>query len=122
MEKASDNERSGLVMRRKLRKQDGETLIEAMVSLLIALLSVMLLTTSIMAAANINRMNREADDAFNEELRYAEGHISEEGFEAESKELLVDFQSFKDVRVDVEIYGGTESSLISYEEMEVSEP
>lgn len=109
-------------MRRKLRQQSGETLIEAMVSLLIALLSMMLLTTSIMAAANINKLNREADDTFNEELKYAESRIEEEGYEAESKELLIDFQSLDDVRVDVEVYGGAESRLISYEEAEVSEP
>lgn len=109
-------------MRRKLRQQNGETLIEAMVSLLIALLSMMFLVTSVMAAAHINKMNREADETFTKELKYAESHISEEGYEAESKELVIDFQSVDDVRTEVEVYGGADSSLISYEEAEVSEP
>lgn len=108
-------------MKKKLRMQKGETLIEAMVSLLIALLAMMFLTTSVMASVNINKQNREADEAFAEELKYAESRISTEGFEAESKELLVDFQTVEDVRVDVTVYGGAESALISYEE-EVSEP
>ncbi|MBQ8519493.1 MAG: prepilin-type N-terminal cleavage/methylation domain-containing protein [Agathobacter sp.] len=109
-------------MRRKLKNQNGETLIEAMVSLLIALLAMLLLTTSIMAAANINKATREADESFAEELKYAEGRKADDEREVVQEELLIEFQSFQDVRVDVEVYGGTESLLISYDEGTVSEP
>jgi len=109
-------------MRKKLKAQKGETLIEAMVSLLIALLAVMFLTTAVLTAANINKATREADEKFAEELKYAEGRIKEAGREIEQKELLIDFESLDDVRVDVEVYGGIEGLFISYDEMEVSEP
>lgn len=107
-------------MRRKLKAQNGETLIEAMVSLLIAMLAMMFLTTSVMAAASINKATREADEAFEEELKYAEGRMEEDEREVEKKELLIDFQSLDDVRIDVDVYGGKDSRLISYDEMEVS--
>ena len=109
-------------MRKKIKAQNGETLIEAMVSLLIAMLAMMFLTTSVMAAAHINKATREADEAFEEELKYAEGRMEGEDREAEQKELLIDFQTLDDVRVDVDVYGGKDSRLISYEKMEVSVP
>lgn len=109
-------------MRRKLKTQNGETLIEAMVSLLIALLSVMFLTTSVLTAANINKATREADEKFADELKYAEGRIAAEGKEVVQNEIWIDFQSVDDVRVDVDVYGGKDGMFISYEEMEVSEP
>lgn len=110
------------MMKRKLRQQSGETLIEAMVSLLVALLSMGLLCTSVLAATNINQATREADTRFDKELERAEKRISEDGYEVqEDCTLLIEFDTLEPKMVDVDVYGGEESSLISYEEPEVSE-
>lgn len=60
-------------MIRKLKSRRGETLVEAMASIVIAALSVAMLFTCVMAASQINRMAREADEAFYAGLTAAEG-------------------------------------------------
>lgn len=56
----------------KLKSQRGETLVETMASIVIAALSVALLFTCVMAASQINRMAREADEAYYKALTAAE--------------------------------------------------
>ena len=109
-------------MKKKLRQQKAETLIEALVSLLIAMLSIGLLCSAMVASANINRMTDEADKKFDEELKYAEMRISDEEHPIQGSTLLIEYTSLENQNIDVNIYGGEESSLISYEEAEVDEP
>lgn len=59
-------------MIKKLKKNKGETLIEALVSLLIAVLAMGLVASAAVAATNINEKTREADVKFAEELESAE--------------------------------------------------
>lgn len=60
-------------MRKKLTSQRGETLIETLVSLLVAVLSVGILTSAMTVSARINKSNREADKKYAQELQNAEG-------------------------------------------------
>jgi len=59
-------------MIRKLQSNKGETLIEAMVSLVIAVLAMGLVVTATMAATNINKSTKDADKTFAEDLQAAE--------------------------------------------------
>lgn len=110
-------------MRRKLRQKKGETLIEALVSLLIVLLSVGMISTCLLTATNINMQTKEADETYNQQLQHAEGLIEEEGYEAEEVEVQIKFQSGDNKTVKVKLYGGKESSFAAYDYgIEVSEP
>lgn len=60
-------------MRKKLRDNRGETLVEVLASILIAALSVALLFSSIMASAGIDRSARASDETYYEALSQAEG-------------------------------------------------
>ena len=51
-------------MIKKLRQIQGETLIETLVSLLIAVLSVLLLSTAVLASSKINQQTREMDEKY----------------------------------------------------------
>lgn len=96
-------------MKRKLRQQTAETLIEAMVSLLVAMLSISLLFTSIMVATNINTMNREADEKYAEDLKQAEGYMTT----PEDGNVVIHFSS-GDETIKVKIYGSKEGSFAAY--------
>ena len=111
------------MLKKKLRQQKGETLVEAMVSLLVAVLSMGLLSSAIMAAANINKLTQEADTTFDQELRYAEMRISDDEYPMqEDVTLRIEYESLGIQELEVNVYGGEESSLISYQEAEVNEP
>ena len=60
-------------MKQIIKSQKGETLIETLVAMLTIVLSVALLCTCVMTAANINKDTREADKVYREELLAAEG-------------------------------------------------
>ena len=64
-------------MRKKLRDNRGETLVEVLASILIAALSVALLFSSIMASANIDRSARASDETYYEALSQAEGRTGD---------------------------------------------
>lgn len=109
-------------MKKKLRQQKAETLVESLVSLLIAMLSIGLLCSAMVAAANINRMTKEADEKFDQELRFAEMRISDEAHPMQEATLVIEYTTLESQQIEVNLYGGEESALISYEETEVHEP
>ena len=90
-------------MIRKLRENNGETLIEAMVSLLIAVLAMGLVSTAVISATKINKNTREADARFADELEAAEIHSATSTESA----LKIDFSdgSISDITVNVDVYG-----------------
>ena len=61
-------------MRKKLRDNRGETLVEVLASILIAALSVF---SSIRASANIDRSARASDETYYEALSQAEGRTGD---------------------------------------------
>lgn len=91
-------------MIKKLKKNNGETLVEALVSLLIAVLSMALVASASLAAANLNENNREADKAFAEELEQAELYLSDEVL---SKTIEIRFSSgnLEPIEKTVNVYG-----------------
>jgi len=111
----------------KLKSKKGETLIETLVSILIAALSVALLTTSVIAAARMNKTAKDADVEYYTkleaaELRSVEGSLSPE----EQAELLqidtagnvfmFQFQRHENRSIDVDIYGNdTFATYIKHE-------
>ena len=62
-------------MFQKLKQKKGETLVEVLVSLMIALISMSILTLSVITAARLNIETRRLDKAYSEELQIAEGHL-----------------------------------------------
>lgn len=101
-------------MWRKLKSKTAETLLETIVSMLIAVLSVTLLTTGVMAASTIHTKTNEADRVYKEELEAAEAAsgIGTKGsvtitFEPSSGTMLPK-------NVDVLIYG-TGDTYASYQ-------
>lgn len=103
-------------MIRKLQTNNGETLIEAMISLLIAVFALGLVASATIAAANINKSTKEADKKFAEELQAAEIYSAP----TESKKLQIKFEdgSFLvidgDNYVNVNVYGESDSTFASY--------
>lgn len=99
----------------KIKSNKGETLIETLVSILIAALSVALLTTSVMAAARMNKTARDADAEFYKKLEAAELRMVDSSLSpAEKDELLrknegkqftVYFGNHASKMVIVDIYG-----------------
>lgn len=81
----------------KLKSQRGETLVETMASIVIAALSVALLFTCVMAASQINRMAREADEAYYADLTAAETQAAV----AKSGTIKISEKPF-----DISLYGG----------------
>lgn len=104
-------------MKRKLKSQCGETLIESLVSLLIAVLSIGMLASCITASAYINRCNREADKKYKEDLQRAE---SFDASEAKPVEVELRFGTGTQT-IDVTLYGGEDGSFAAYQS-EVSGP
>jgi hypothetical protein len=90
-------------MMRKLKQNKGETLMEALMSLLIAVLAIGLVATAAMAATNINKNTNIADDAFAEELEKAEIYTATT---IEVKKLTIDFGGGSTVEVNVDVYVG----------------
>ncbi len=92
------------MMGRKLRDSRGETLVELLASILIAALSVALLFTCCMAAAEMGRETRAADQKYYEVLTAAE---KQDG-PAESAAVTVEKAgtSAASKSIEVGLYGG----------------
>lgn len=109
-------------MIKKLRQKKGETLIEALISLLIAVLSMGILTSAVLAASNINKENRERDAEYAQKLYQAEGMT--EPMEDPNVQVYIQFHedlaSSSDY-IDIILYGGEENDFVSYEEKESEE-
>ena len=86
-------------MMKKIKQNSGETLIETLVSMLIAVLCMGLLCSSVMAATNINKKTRELDDKYASDLQRAEGYMSEDGYDYKKKETVT-------------LYGGAEEDSL----------
>ena len=93
-------------MMKKLKKNNGEALIETLVSLLIAVLAMGLVSTSVVAAANINEQNKQADRKYADELLEVETYATD----AQTMSLKITFDSEsdlvdKEIYIDVNVYG-----------------
>lgn len=95
--------------RNKIKCNKGETLIETLVSILIAALSVALLTTAVVAAARINKTIREADEAFYAKLEAAELRSAADSellqVDTAGNVLVFQFQNHENRAVQIDIYG-----------------
>lgn len=105
-------------MIRKLKQKKGETLVETLFSMLIAVLSMGILCTAVMAATNLNKQTREMDEKYNAELRAVEG--LESTTYKTTKQLTITFKPEDGTSnyieyADVELYGSAESAFLSYE-------
>ncbi len=111
---------------KKLQSQKGEMLVESLISMLIAVLSMGLIASSVMAASRINEKNRENDAAYSQGLQAAEGRLELET-ETLTPQITITFSSDDRVAelganrsskaVDVVLYGGRE--FVSYERKEI---
>lgn len=97
-------------MIRKIKQQNGETLIESMLAMLIAVLSVALLSSAVAAAARINQANRTSDEKFNQELQQAEGFLGT----PTTPKVKVHFSTGEIQEATVNVYGG-DGRFISYD-------
>ena len=103
------------MIRKKLKSTKAETLLESLISLLIATLSITLLSTSIMAAARTNQLVKDADETFTIDLACAEMKSVEV---ANKYRLTISFteDGVSEQTVEVDLYG--QGSFISYEKSE----
>lgn len=103
-------------LKRKLKKMQGETLVESLVSILIGALSIALLVSCVVASSQINATNREADEKFNQDLLRAEAGLESQEYEAVEAVVEIDFSNVADETIPVTVYGGTDSSFVAYEQ------
>lgn len=109
-------------MIKKLKQKKGETLIEALISLLIAVLSMMILSTAVLVSSNINKENRERDNEYAQQLYDAEGLAVE--MDDRNVKVHVQFEgdlADKSADIDIILYGGENNDFVSYEEKETEE-
>ena len=106
----------------KLKQQKGETLIEALVSMLICTLAIGLLVTSILVATRINAANAEADAKFYKDLNRAETYLEEEGYEKTTINITITSDSIGFETKEVTLYGGEDGTFVAYDyEAEVAD-
>ena len=96
-------------MMKKLKQNKGETLMEALISLAIAVLAVSLVASAALAAANINKNTRLADRRLAEELEAAETYSATHT----SKTLKIDGIGATTQEITVDVYGDG-SNFASY--------
>jgi len=101
----------------KLKQNKGETLMEALVSLLIAVLAVSLVASAALAAANINKSTNLADKKFTEELEAVE--IYDAPLTSKNLEIQLEDGTFLQKedgsQITVNVYGDG-SNFASYKE------
>lgn len=106
-------------MIKKLKQKKGETLVETLFSLMIAVLCVGLIYSAVMAATNINKQTRELDDKYNAELNAVEG-LADDVKQFGEKNVVISF-FVNDVEIEdpieaqVTIYGDEDSAFLSYD-------
>lgn len=106
-------------MIKKIRQKSGETLVETLVSMLIAVLSMGILCTAVMAATNLNNQTRAMDEKYSSELREVEG--LDPNADTKTQLLTIIFQStdgstlYQTTTAEVIMYGGDESAFLSYD-------
>lgn len=98
-------------MLKKLKSSKAETLLETLVSIMIAVMSVTLLSTAIMASTEINKTTKEADAVFAEQVAQAELGTGEV---FEDEKVTVQFEGGSRVDVTVDIYASGEGGTGDY--------
>lgn len=98
-------------MRKKLEQKNGETLIEALFSLLIAVLSMGILSTAVIISSNINAQNRKNDEEYARKVYQAEGMTDT----AKNAVLHIRFETLQEESVSIDLYGGDANDFASYE-------
>ena len=118
-------------MIKKLKQKKGETLVETLFSLMIAVLCVGLIYSAVIAATNVNKETRALDEKYNSELNAIEGMTYTEtnteniviNFDYEYKpacnlvaeeEVEIDLDATS-VQVEVTVYGDEESAFLLYD-------
>lgn len=101
-------------MIKKIKRISGETLIEALISILIAMLAMGFVSTATIAAANMNKVNRVADESFAKELEDVEAYMAGK----EPKTMLIRFEDGSQKTIHIEVYGDG-SRFASYKEEEL---
>ena len=105
-------------MIKKLKQKKGETLIETLFSLMIAVLCIGLISGAVTASANINRQTRELDKKYADELNAVEG--MSDGISTSEKDVVISFQpkdgsqSYTE-EAKVTVYGDENSTFLSYD-------
>lgn len=106
-------------MIRKLRQKKGETLIETLISMLIAVLSMGILSMATMTATNVNNEIREVDEKYNEELRQVESLDSSVKMSVQTLNLLFESAdgttTYGTDTVSVNVYGNDDAAFLSYD-------
>lgn len=120
------------MMWKKIKQQKGETLVEALVSLLIAVMCMSILTISVTTASKLNRETNRLDEKYSVDLQMAEQHLSDtEEYKAKvDKNLVITFnkkleqKELAPVTIKVTVYGGEkdDNAFASYEKKEVTAP
>lgn len=103
-------------MIKKLRQQSGETLIEALVSMLIAVLSMGILAMAVMASTNLNMQTREMDEKYRSQLNEVESlsgewKIQDVTIQFAPEDGTADYME----TVQVTLYGSDENAFLSYD-------
>lgn len=105
-------------MWKKLRSRTAETLLETLVSLMVAVFSVTLLTGGIVTATRLNQAAGNADTSYQADLEAAETpKDTDAGSEGK---VTITFTGLSSQEVDVTVYGT--GAYASYEKKEVTEP
>lgn len=105
-------------MIQKLKQQKGETLIESMMSLLIALVCMSILTLSVTTASKMNMETNRLDEKYFKDLQMAEQRLFDDGDykKNENANVVITFadsefiiipENSSTVNVTVTIYGGS---------------
>ncbi len=101
-------------MMKKLKTQLGETLVETLVAMLIAVMSMALLSTAVLTAANINKANRELDEQYAADLAEAEGQLEAVANTAFKLKINFEYGTPKEIANDeLKLYGS--GQFISYD-------
>ena len=109
-------------MRKKLKQQKGETLIEALVSLLIAVMSMAILSSAVLMASNMNKANKDRDKEYAQQLYDAEGlAVPMEDANIKAHVQFHEDLAGKSADIDIELYGGEENDFVSYVEKETED-
>ena len=104
-------------MKNKLKQKKGETLVETLFSLMIAVLSIGLIATAVTAANSVSAQIKEIDVKYKQELQAAECY---EGTSQSEVLRLTFYDSYAGTELDnktvlVEVYGQADSAFISYD-------
>ena len=107
-------------MRKKLRQNKGETLVETLFALLIAVLSVGLLAASVNTSVNVNLQTRKKDEKYKQELQAVEC-VDADTANGKSQILYLTFKDEYDATViesaniTVEVFGEEDAAFLSYD-------